>query len=48
LKYRPNAESLFKISGPTSRDVRLSNTDISNARKDFQLAADVPVGAVLK
>lgn len=48
LRYRPNAESLIKISGETSRDVRLFNTDISKAKKDFQLAAEVPISAVVK
>jgi DNA sulfur modification protein DndE len=35
LKYQPNTEALFKISGGTSQDVRLTNTDLSKAKKDF-------------
>jgi DNA sulfur modification protein DndE len=42
LKYRPNAESLFKISGEASTGLRLLNTDLSRAKKDFQLTAEVP------
>jgi len=38
LKYKPGAELLVSVSGGTSRDVRLLNTDVSNAKKDFQMA----------
>jgi DNA sulfur modification protein DndE len=38
LKYKPSAELLVSVSGGTSRDVRLLNTDVSNAKKDFQMA----------
>ncbi|MEK7724049.1 MAG: glycoside hydrolase family 28 protein [Acidobacteriota bacterium] len=42
LKYQINSENLFKISGETSQDLRLTNTDISKAKKDFQISAEVP------
>lgn len=48
LKYQPNTENLFKISGETSRSVRVLNTDISNAKKGFQLSAEVPANIVTK
>lgn len=48
LKYQQNSENLFKISGETSKDLRVTNTNISNAKKDFQLSAEVPKNIVLK
>jgi DNA sulfur modification protein DndE len=38
LKYKPGVDLLVNITGGTSRDVRLLNTDVSNAKKDFQIA----------
>jgi DNA sulfur modification protein DndE len=48
FKYQKNTENLFKISGETSRELRLANTDISNAKKDFQISAEVPQNIVNK
>jgi len=40
LKYKPGAELLVSVSGGTVDDVRLLNTDVSNAKKDIQVAEE--------
>lgn len=48
VKYKQNSENLFMISGETSQDFRLINTDVSKAKTDIQIAADVPKNVILK
>jgi DNA sulfur modification protein DndE len=47
IRYKKGADLLVSVSGKTSKDVRLVNTDISNAKKDFQFidgASNAAVG----
>ena len=48
LRYKPGAELLVNVLGGTSRDVLLLNTDVSNAKRDFQIASEIPAGTVDK
>jgi DNA sulfur modification protein DndE len=48
IQYKKGADLLVSVSGKTSKDVRLVNTDITNAKKDFQFADGASSAAVGK
>jgi DNA sulfur modification protein DndE len=41
LQFPKGADLLMHLSGETTKEIRLLNTDVSNAKKDFQFAAEV-------
>ena len=48
VKYKNGADLLVNVSGETTKDVRLVNTDLSNAKKDFQFSDGASSGAISK
>jgi DNA sulfur modification protein DndE len=48
LQYKKGSELLMRLSGETTKDIRLLNTDVSNAKKDFQFADGVSNNVVSK
>lgn len=48
VKYKNGADLLVNVSGAATRDVRLLNTDVSNAKKDFQFSGGASSAVVSK
>lgn len=48
IRYQKGADLLMNLSGEATRDIRLLNTDISGAKKDFQFADGISTSVISK